>query len=399
MATGENIPKEMYALLENITLVEPPPGVQSDVLNRKFHGSPILIATSICLPIVIILALMRLYVRLYVLRKWALDDYVFVLSVPAGISLVCLNISLIYGGGYGYHAWDVTIGDLTKPVLERSVVIGVIQGPVTWLVKLTLFCLILTVFRPITWLRRLVFIGIGVTAAFYLYSAIYFGIACGPKGGVDRYSYLAGMAGKSCHDPYGFIQINNIMQGAFNVFSDLYILIIPIPAILKLHLPLRRKVAVLLMFLTGSVACVMSVLALKYRTTIYKTKDNNYDMVALLTVNTIEISVGMIIPTFPALATWTRRASEPVRLFLHTRYGWGSLGDSGVVSGEASDQSEMAKFRKRILPNGKTYSQSDTIDKMVYGANDTEFQTMSSVAQQEHMSSENDLVSKHRLQG
>jgi hypothetical protein len=136
-------------------------------------------------------------------------------------------------------------------VSQRSAVIGVIQGPVTWLVKLTLFCLILTVFRPITWLRRLVFIGIGVTGAFYLYGAIYYGIACGPRGGVDRFSYLAGLAGKMCHDPTGYIQINNILQGAFNLFSDLYILVIPIPAILKLHLPTQKKIAVLSMFLTG----------------------------------------------------------------------------------------------------------------------------------------------------
>jgi hypothetical protein len=94
----------------------------------------------------------------------------------------------------------------------------------------------------------------------------------------------------------------------------------------------------------------------------------------------------MIIPTFPAIATWARHTLGPARRYLHTRYGWGSLGDNGEALGGVSDDSEMAKFRKRILPNGKTYSQSDT---------------MSSVAQHEHkhehMSSENALVAKHRL--
>lgn len=31
------------------------------------------------------------------------------------------------GGAYGYHAWDVTIGDLTKPVLMVSVAAQVSQ--------------------------------------------------------------------------------------------------------------------------------------------------------------------------------------------------------------------------------------------------------------------------------
>ncbi|KAF2635620.1 hypothetical protein P280DRAFT_473719 [Massarina eburnea CBS 473.64] len=353
------------------------------------------IAASVCIPIVLIFAALRLYVRLRILRKWALDDYVFVLSVPAGIGLIAVNVALIYGGAFGYHAWEVTIGDLTKPVLERSVAIGIIQGPTTWLVKLTLFCLILTIFRPITWLRRLVFVGIVVTGVFYLYSAIYYGVACGPKGGVDRLSYLAGMAGKSCHNPTGFIQINNILQGAFNVFSDFYILFIPIPAIVKLHLPLQRKLAVLMIFLTGSAACAMSILALKYRTTIYKTQDNNYDTVALLTVTTIEISVGMIIPTLPSLATFARHVWVPIRRYFHTKYGWDWLGENPTEA-SGGDENELAKFRKRILPNGKTYSKSDTIDKMIFGVNahGMEFQTTSSVAQQEHMSSENDLVAK-----
>jgi hypothetical protein len=48
-------------------------------------------------------------------------------------------------------------------------------------------------------------------------------------------------------------------------------------------------------------------------------------------------------------------------------------------------------------PTIRSTLQSHTIDKMVYGVNDTGFQTMSSAAQQEHMSSENDLVAKHQL--
>jgi hypothetical protein len=52
---------------------------------------------------------------------------------PAGISLICLNVArefmrrfkghcltflVIYSGGFGHHAWEVIIGDLTKPVPE-----------------------------------------------------------------------------------------------------------------------------------------------------------------------------------------------------------------------------------------------------------------------------------------
>lgn len=117
--------------------------------------------------------------------------------------------------------------------------------------KLTLFCLILTAFQPVIWLRRLALIGICVTGAFYLYSAIYIGVVCGPKGGTDRASYLAGTVGKTCHDRTGYIQIHNVMFGVFNVLSDIYLLVIPIPAIIQLRLPFRKKIGILMIFLTG----------------------------------------------------------------------------------------------------------------------------------------------------
>lgn len=101
------------------------------------------------------------------------------------------------------------------------------------------------------WLRRLVYIGITVTGLFTLYTSIYFGVACGPKGGLDRLSYLAGLARKSCSDPTGYVQVSNILSGAFNLLSDIYILVIPIPAIAKLRMPLRKRLGVLFIFLAG----------------------------------------------------------------------------------------------------------------------------------------------------
>jgi hypothetical protein len=115
--------------------------------------------------------------------------------------------------------------------------------------------------------------------------------------------------------------------------------------------------------------------------------------------STIEISVGMIIPTFPSLAVWVKQTSAPVRHYLSTRYGWGSLGDDGEESGGTSAESEMAKLRRIILPNGKTYSQSDTIDKMVYGRKGAEFQGMGSTTNSERTcsSSEDGLAAKPQL--
>lgn len=89
----------------------------------------------------------------------------------------------------------------------------------------------------------------------------------------------------------------------------------------------------------------------------------------------------MIIPTFPSLATVTRRANHRLRTYLHAKYGWNTLGEQpSDFNPEAAAECQAANLQQRILPNGKTYSQSDTIDKMVFGVHGLEFQTMSPIA-------------------
>jgi hypothetical protein len=66
--------KCLFVMKQVLTFIDVYQGVLPDIPNRKFHGHPIVIAASICLPIVIILTLMRIYVRLHILHKWTLDD-------------------------------------------------------------------------------------------------------------------------------------------------------------------------------------------------------------------------------------------------------------------------------------------------------------------------------------
>ena len=100
-------------------------------------------------------------------------------------------------------------------------------------------------------MRWLVYTGVGLSFCFYLAAVIVSGVACGPHGGSDRQSYLAGMGRKECGTSSGLLQIFNIVSRVVNIANDFYLLLIPIPAILKLNLPGRRKFEVLVIFLAG----------------------------------------------------------------------------------------------------------------------------------------------------
>jgi hypothetical protein len=169
-------------------------------------------------------------------------------------------------GAYGYHAWEVKIGSLTKPLLVVSkksrVCVSRLTMQVTfihqmflpatiWLIKVTLLVLILNSFKPIKWLRVLCWIGIVTTFAFYTTNFVVQLVACRPRGGTDRISFLAGMASRQCAGSNTAVQKVSIAAGIFGVISDLYILIIPLPAVMGLHLSSKRKLGVMLSLSSG----------------------------------------------------------------------------------------------------------------------------------------------------
>lgn len=121
-----------------------------------------------------------------------------------------------------------------------------------WLIKATLIFLIFSAFRPLRWLRMLCWAGLGVTFVFYTASIIVQAIPCHPRGGTDRIAFLAGIANPQCAGSTEMVQRMSIATGAFGLISDLYILIIPMPAVARLHLGRKKKLGVYLIFSSGA---------------------------------------------------------------------------------------------------------------------------------------------------
>lgn len=124
-----------------------------------------------------------------------------------------------------------------------------LSGPLAWLTKLALFSLIYHSFRPLTYVRRLIYFAVTITGLYYLGNGIANGVMCGPKGGHDRIAYIAGQARKSCSAG----QIMSITLGSIGLATDLFLFILPLRAISKLDLPRKEKTGVLFIFMTGIV--------------------------------------------------------------------------------------------------------------------------------------------------
>lgn len=133
-----------------------------------------------------------------------------------------------------------------------SVATTAIYGPVIFFVKLALFLLFLHLFGCLRWMRYLVWFGITITGCFYISgTAVVFGL-CAPR---DGKTWLGMSMTPQCRN----LEDYGIAQGTMNLVSDFYLLIIPIPAVMSLQLPQKKKLGVIAVFMTGFLYVYISV--------------------------------------------------------------------------------------------------------------------------------------------
>lgn len=114
-------------------------------------------------------------------------------------------------------------------------------------VKLSLFFLYLHLFGVSRRIRILVYVGIGSIFSVYTLATILVGYFCFPRSKLGN-SWSEALADSNC---VAQARIATYVVSAFGVTSDFYILGLPIPSILRLKLPRRKKVAVFALFMTG----------------------------------------------------------------------------------------------------------------------------------------------------
>lgn len=118
-------------------------------------------------------------------------------------------------------------------------------GPVTFFVKLSLFLLYIDLFGASR--RTRIFVHVGIASIFIVHTGItiVYGVFCIPKS--DK-SWLESITASRCSVPS---QNMTYVVGSFGVISDFYILGVPMPVILRMQLPLKKKITVCALFLTG----------------------------------------------------------------------------------------------------------------------------------------------------
>ena len=128
---------------------------------------------------------------------------------------------------------------------QKFIVVDVIYSPTILMAKLSLLSLYLEVFRPNQRLRYAIYFGIVFVTLFYTGTFIAFCILAIPRPGQTLISTILS------DDVASLIPIS-VAQAGVNVASDFYIFILPIPGVVQLQMPIKKKIGICAIFATGS---------------------------------------------------------------------------------------------------------------------------------------------------
>ncbi|KAI4283134.1 MAG: hypothetical protein L6R38_002398 [Xanthoria sp. 2 TBL-2021] len=315
----------------NMPLAAPPPRVTPNFDHPASNAWHVDVTAAVCIPLIVLFSSLRLYTQYRLYPSRTIADYTFMLAAAWTIIYIGILLALLDKGLFGRHIWDLKMEDLTNAPFLMVLILEAIYGPFVWIIKVSLFCLYRQIFAPKQYLLYLVWAGIIVTGVFYWSTLVAAVALCAPRG---NETYIMAFATARCGETKGLA----VVSGVFNVLSDLYLLVIPIPATLALHLPRRKKIALLFLFATGVLAFNASCLGLHYRIQVNRSLDDTWKIMPLYLAIIIEMTAGIAVLCMPAMAALSRRYTPAVTAYF-------SRNNDDSNDNEHSTFYEMAKPR------------------------------------------------------
>ncbi|PWW79825.1 hypothetical protein C7212DRAFT_157847, partial [Tuber magnatum] len=90
-------------------------------------------------------------------------------------------------------------------------------------------------------------------------------------------------------------------QAGFNIFSDVVILVLPLPSLIRLQVSKRKRTALVAIFCVGSIAVVASIARINALYIFQNSKDIPYDAIFILIWSQVEINVAIISASAPGI--------------------------------------------------------------------------------------------------
>ncbi|KAG4425460.1 hypothetical protein IFR04_001379 [Cadophora malorum] len=249
-------------------------------------GMAVFVTGIVFLVLAALSVVFRLIARVGYLKNAGSDDAAIVIALLACIALIvatCIQVQ----HGLGKHISEVSPQEVSD--MLRCLWVAIIAYNIALTtIKISIILQYLRVFvgRRI---RSWCWATIALVAVYGLETVITAVITCIP---VNAFW----LGGGSCI-PKKFLWFFN---AAFNILTDIIILVLPMPVLSSLRLPLKQKIGLMFVFALGGFVCLVSVLRLHSLYVVSTSDDMTWDNADTAIWSYIEVTTGIICACMPA---------------------------------------------------------------------------------------------------
>ncbi|KAH7176136.1 hypothetical protein EDB81DRAFT_897190 [Dactylonectria macrodidyma] len=267
----------------------PPAGTSPSFDHPEYSGQPVVVANIACLAIATLVWALRLFTKLKIVRTVDYSDY---LLVPAWISAVAFASANIIQCSYGLgvHIWDVPIAKFSPTFLQLQVTTQALYCVSMMFTKLSLLAIYIRI-SPSRRFRAAVYLLMAIVTG-YSFSAVLVAIfQCNPV----EMAWDITITDGSCIDRMAYF----VATLALNVTTDLFMLALPIPMLWRVKMPMRQKLGLIGILMTGSFVCVIGFLRIQSLFGLVGLNDLTWHLVDGYVWVVIEMNTGIICACLP----------------------------------------------------------------------------------------------------
>ncbi|KAL4997403.1 hypothetical protein BDV10DRAFT_195125 [Aspergillus recurvatus] len=245
----------------------------------------------------IVVVAARMFIRGKMLRSFGPDDWLIAFSMTMGIvycAITTANIAI----GYGKHAYVLDTETVEKASFLNSLsfLFGIISFSAP---KLAVAAMLNRILNPSLGQKAAIWGLTGLGAVISGICIIVLFTMCDPPRALWQTSLV--VAGKAtCRDVWILINYA-IFTGAYSAFIDLYLAIYPAFVLMKLHMSLRKRLALCAALGLGAIASAMAVVKCTQVKGLADKSDYTYGTADLVLWTNVESDVVIIASCIPTL--------------------------------------------------------------------------------------------------
>lgn len=303
----------------------------------------------------VLLFLLRIYSRMFVTRSLGWDDYTCVLGVIGTASFAGIYSTMLRYGD-GRQILDITHSQY-QGSFKYLLACLLFSGPTIFFIKISILIFYQRIFSLDRRMRILIYLGAGYSLLGNFVSTILHGAFCVPR---NRESIAESFQSPSCAKT---VRNMGPTASTLNLIGDIYILLLPIPSILKLQLPKRRNIALVLIFLGGLGACAASLVALLFRVKFNPGQHRIFWDSRTGFALFIEMNIGIICASMPACAAFFNQFNSNCICAFPTRKlkSWFAKSSIDSVSRKTVVETDTASLRGTSMDRVRSH-QEDSLE-------------------------------------